>query len=295
MRDSLTDAMDVEGLENLLKAIESGAVQTVARDLTQPSPLALEVLSARPYAYLDDAPLEERRTQAVLARRWISPEQASDLGRLDQEAIERVRSETWPEAENADELQDALVSIGFLTDAEIDSQPRWRDWLDELAGANRAGRMEIEDVSLWISAERAAQFRALWPSAKFEPQILLSSRDWSSEDALLEIVRGRLEGLGPVTSTALASPLGLKSEQVEAALARLEAEDSPWADDSAPTLLTKNGANGDFYPASIAIRLSGSARRSSQWLRATFCVFCSLGSALRPKHEWPGRKRWTPS
>jgi len=225
IRDSLTEAMDVEGLEDLLKAIESGTVQTVGRDLTQPSPLALEVLSARPYAYLDDAPLEERRTQAVLARRWISPEQASDLGRLDQEAIERVRNETWPEAENADELHDALVWLGFLTNAEIAVQPRWRGWFDELAAANRAGRMNIGDVSVWISAERAAQFRALWPSAKIEPEIgVPASQELSPEDALREIVRGRLEGLGPVATTALASPLGLNSEQVEPALTRLEIE-----------------------------------------------------------------------
>ena len=114
--DSLTEAMDIEGLERLLKAIESGAIRTVARDLTQPSPLALEVLSARPYAFLDDAPLEERRTQAVMARRWISPENASDLGRLDPDAIARVRDEIWPDAENADELHDALVWLGFLTE-----------------------------------------------------------------------------------------------------------------------------------------------------------------------------------
>ena len=89
--DCLGEAMDLDGLERLLKGIESGAVRVVARDLTQPSPLALEVLSARPYAYLDDAPLEERRTQAVMARRWLAPEQASDLGRLDAEAIARVQ------------------------------------------------------------------------------------------------------------------------------------------------------------------------------------------------------------
>ena len=79
--DSLTEAMDIDGLERLLRGIESGAVRITARDLTQPSPLALEVLTARPYAYLDDAPLEERRTQAVMARRWLSPQQASDVGR----------------------------------------------------------------------------------------------------------------------------------------------------------------------------------------------------------------------
>ncbi|HEY4820339.1 MAG TPA: DEAD/DEAH box helicase, partial [Xanthobacteraceae bacterium] len=169
--DSLTEAMDVEGLERLLMAIESGTVATVARDLTQPSPLALEVLSARPYAYLDDAPLEERRTQAVMARRWMSPEDAADLGRLDPDAIARVRTETWPAAENADELHDALVWLGFLTDAEVAADPRWRGWLHELAAAKRAGRLEQAGVTLWISAERAAHFRALWPQARIEPEI----------------------------------------------------------------------------------------------------------------------------
>src|SRR5262249_41212179 len=127
--DSLTEAMDIEGLERLLRDMESGAVRVVARDLTQPSPLALEVLSARPYAYLDDAPLEERRTQAVMARRWMSPQDAADLGRLDVNAIARVRSEAWPAAENADELHDALAWLGFLTGDEAQSDPRWSGWL----------------------------------------------------------------------------------------------------------------------------------------------------------------------
>jgi ATP-dependent Lhr-like helicase len=96
--DRLTEAMDLAGLQRLLSGIESGAIQVVARDLNQPSPLALEVLTARPYAYLDDAPLEERRTQAVMARRWLSPEDAADLGRLDADAIARVKAEAWPEA-----------------------------------------------------------------------------------------------------------------------------------------------------------------------------------------------------
>ena len=113
--------------------IESGAIRVVTRDLTQPSPLALEVLTARPYAFLDDAPLEERRTQAVMARRWLAPEQASELGRLDAEAIERVRGEAWPDAANADELHDGLVWLGFLTADEVQAGADWRDWLDELA------------------------------------------------------------------------------------------------------------------------------------------------------------------
>jgi ATP-dependent Lhr-like helicase len=224
--DSLTEAMDTEGLERLLMAIESGTVATVARDLTQPSPLALEVLSARPYAYLDDAPLEERRTQAVMARRWMSPEDAADLGRLDPDAIARVRTETWPAAENADELHDALVWLGFLTDAEAAADPRWRGWLHELAAAKRAGRLEQADVTLWVSAERAAQFRALWPQAMIAPEIGVArdTRAWSPDDALIEIIRGRLEGSGPVGTAALASALGLSTADVAAPLARLETE-----------------------------------------------------------------------
>ena len=226
--DSLTDAMDVEGLERLLKAIESGMVQTVARDLTQPSPLALEVLTARPYAFLDDAPLEERRTQAVMARRWISPEDASDLGRLDPEAIARVRAETWPEAENADELHDALVWLGFLTDAEVAAEPRWSGWLQELAATKRTGRLDVPGSTFWISAERVPQFRAAWPLTRIEPTIGVplseETREWSRDDALVEILRGRLEGLGPVGAAALAFSLGLTTDEVQVPLVRLEAE-----------------------------------------------------------------------
>ena len=226
--DSLTEAMDIEGLERLLRGIELGAVRVIARDLTQPSPLALEVLSARPYAYLDDAPLEERRTQAVMARRWISPQDAADLGRLDPEAIARVRSEAWPEAENADELHDALVWLGFLTGAEVESDPRWSGWLADLAGQKRAARFDVGRSTLWISAERLPQFRALWPKLKTAPALAVpppyDKRAWPRDEALVEIVRGRLEGLGPVGADALARPLGLTSTEFEVPLAALEAE-----------------------------------------------------------------------
>ncbi len=146
--DCLNDAMDIEGLERLLARIESGAIRVVARDLTEPSPLALEVLSARPYAYLDDAPLEERRTQAVISRRWLAPETAADLGRLDPEAIARVRAEAWPDAANADELHDALVWLGFLSLDEAQAVPGWSDWLGGACGraARDAGEWFLGDA-----------------------------------------------------------------------------------------------------------------------------------------------------
>jgi ATP-dependent Lhr-like helicase len=221
LHDCLHEAMDIEGLERLLKDIEAGRVQVVTRELTQPSPLAIEVLSARPYAFLDDAPLEERRTQAVMARRWLAPEQASELGQLDPEAIARVKAEVWPDAANADELHDALVWLGFLTDEEVQANAGWRGWLADLAGQKRAARI---DAGLWIAAERLSLFRALWPDVATTPTIAAPSgydKAFTREDALVELLRGRLEGLGPVTGAALAAPLGL---DVAASLATLEAE-----------------------------------------------------------------------
>src|SRR6185437_16148970 len=226
--DCVADAMDADGLERLLAGLESGAIDFVARDLTEPSPLALEVLSARPYAYLDDAPLEERRAQAVMSRRWLAPEEAGDIGRLDGEAIERVRTEAWPEASNADELHDALVWLGFLTVGEAEAAPGWDGWLAGLARQNRATRLRLEGATLWIAAERLPLAEALWPNAERDPALaapaVYAERSWSAEEALVEILRGRLEGLGPVTEAALAAPLGLAAADVAAALAALEAE-----------------------------------------------------------------------
>jgi ATP-dependent helicase Lhr and Lhr-like helicase len=166
--DCLYDAMDIEGLERFLARLESGAIQVVTRDLTEPSPLATEVLSARPYAYLDDAPLEERRTQAVMSRRWLAPDDASDLGRLDPEAIARVRAEAWPDATNPDELHDGLVWLGFLSE-EDGVEPSWQEWLTALARDRRATRLHGPRATLWVAAERLPQFQELWPEARLDP------------------------------------------------------------------------------------------------------------------------------
>jgi ATP-dependent helicase Lhr and Lhr-like helicase len=224
--DCLGDAMDFDGLERLLAGLASGEIDVVPRDLTEPSPLSLEVLSARPYAYLDDAPLEERRTQAVMARRWLAPETASDLGRLDPEAIARVRAEAWPDPANPDELHDALVWLGFLSADEV--QPSWADWLAHLAQERRVARLQQDAATVWIAVERLPQHRALWPAAKVDPTIsapaAYAEGNWSRDEALTEILRGRLEGLGPVAENALAAPLGLEPPEIAAALLALEAE-----------------------------------------------------------------------
>ena len=233
LHDCLHEAMDVEGLEALLRKLEAGAIEVVARDLTGPSPLALEILTARPYAYLDDAPLEERRAQAVASRRWLDDASAADLGRLDVAAIERVKADAWPQPANADEMHDALLGLAFLTAGEVDAQSRWAGWLADLAHARRALSVTLApDASprarVWIAAERKPQFAAVWPGAPFDPPIdapvEFARRAWTREDALVEIVRSRLEGLGPVTVSALADSMALPSDEVVAALARLARE-----------------------------------------------------------------------
>ena len=206
--DCLEEAMDVERFEDVLRQLESGAIDVVARDLTEPSPLALEALNARPYAYLDDAPLEERRTQAVMSRRWLDPESAADIGKLDPEAIARVRNEAWPDATTADELHDALVWLTFMTDAECAANSAWPPLMESLAAERRVAKINWEGTCIWIAAERAALFEPAPPA----------------EQALVDIVRGRLEGLGPVTASSIAGSLSLPASSIDIALAALEAE-----------------------------------------------------------------------
>src|SRR4030095_3637561 len=129
--------MDIDGLEEVLRRIECAEIRYIARDLPEPSPLAAEILNARPYAFLDDAPLEERRAQAVYTRRASDPASASEWGALDAAAIARVRDEVRPDPRDADELHDALVTSGFLIRRETEHvDPRL---FTELQAAGRAG------------------------------------------------------------------------------------------------------------------------------------------------------------
>ena len=145
LRDCLDDAMDATGWLALLRRIESGAVEVIARDVPAPSPLAAEALNARPYAFLDDAPIEERRTQAVQNRRYGDPDSGDDLGQLDADAIASVRDEAWPRATNGDEMHEALTALGVVGDGEASDNAGWAGWLDELARAGRATRLRLRD------------------------------------------------------------------------------------------------------------------------------------------------------
>lgn len=225
VKDCLEEAMDIDGLERLLTSIERNEKNLFARDVIEASPLSQEILNARPYAYLDDAPLEERRTRAVFQRRWLDPETAADMGKLDQAAIDRVREEVWPEPRNADELHDALVELGFVTEAE---GANWHEFFAELKNDRRAGVLSAGETRLWVAAERLPQIAAVYPDPALEPAIVapesVSRTTWTSEEALVEIIRGRLEGLGPVTVEQLVASSGLSKLEIETALLRLEAE-----------------------------------------------------------------------
>ncbi len=236
--DCLTEAMDIDGLEEVLRRIEHGEIRCIARDLPEPSPLAAEILNARPYAFLDNAPLEERRTQAVYTRRASERNGSDGLGVLDAAAIEKVKTEAWPEATNPDELHDALMLIGAMPPEEIQRNARngnAEHFISTLIAENRATRILVSlergdpaTKTFYIAAERLPMLRAIYPNAVCEPELVLPDsmhgKTWERADAIRELVRGRMEVCGPITVRELADTLVLQQSEIDAALLALEAE-----------------------------------------------------------------------
>ncbi len=230
VRDCLQEAMDFDGLSAVLERIHRGELALVARDTPEPSLFAHEILNAKPYAFLDDAPLEERRAHAVQTRRAGEPSAAGDLGALDPEAIDRVRADARPDVRDADELHDALVTNGFLLEEDVD--PTGAPHFAQLAAARRAARIVADTGDgrrvIWLAAaERLPEVRAIHPGATMEPPIEAPAsrvRPWSREAAVVEILRGRLAIAGPVTAEALSDALGVSGRETNAALLTLEAD-----------------------------------------------------------------------
>ena len=206
VEDCLHEAMDFDRFKALLERLDRGEIEYVARDLPEPSPLANEILNAKPYAFLDDAPLEERRTQAVYTRRAFEATSAEDLGALDPAAIDRVRDEAWPDPENPDELYDALQVSGYLTADEGTRGREGESWTPLMQQLEADGRA-VRTANLWVAVERLDQVRAI-----------------PRPDALRELLRGRMEILGPTTAAALARSLGVTAEEADSALLALEGE-----------------------------------------------------------------------
>ena len=222
LADCLQDAMDADGWLALLRRMEAGEVTVLARDLTGPSPLAAEALNARPYAFLDDAPIEERRTQAVQSRRYADPESADDLGRLDPEAIASVREEAWPRVRDADEMHEALTMLGLVT---LDEAAGWSDWLAALAAEGRATQI---GGGPWTATERLPPWRLLYPGAAETPAVNvpadMAAPPQGRDEALRDLLRSRLGGLGPVSAMTLSAQLDLPQGDVDAALMALQSE-----------------------------------------------------------------------
>ena len=228
IEDCLTEAMDIEGLTELLKRIENGRVKCLGFDLPEPSPLAHEILHAKPYAFLDNAPLEERRTQAVYTRRAGDPSMDGGLGVLDSAAIKKVCDEAWPRATNPDELHEALLLLGALTEDEANNLAgRSNEWLDLLSTEKRAGRLSASRM-FWVAAERLPMLQAVYPGCEFEPLLVAPiserKRHWERSDAVRELVRGRMEAAGPIAADALRDLFQLPLPEIQSALVALEAE-----------------------------------------------------------------------
>jgi len=219
LRDCLEEAMDLPRLTGILARIQRDEVRCLGIDTPEPSVLSHELLNSAVYTFLDDAPLEERRAQAVYTRRATEPRAADDLGALDPAAIERVRAEAWPVANSADELHDALLLAGFVRAGE--AAPHWCALLDELIAAGRAHDAD----GYWVAIERFEELHALLPQAAVPviPQRLRKA--WAGDDAARELTRGRMEVLGPVTARRLAEDLRFaESGVIDRALLALETE-----------------------------------------------------------------------
>ncbi|MEJ2077807.1 MAG: DEAD/DEAH box helicase [Acidobacteriota bacterium] len=241
IRDCLTEAMDVEGWLSVLRALEGGGIQGVAIDTREPSPLSHEILNANPYAFLDDAPLEERRARAVYSRRTLTREEMEQFGTLDPAGVRQAVEECAPSLESADEVHDALLSLGLMREEELPAADRF---LLELEEQRRAFRMVIspgpesgeeEPSCFWLAAERAALIERLYPpecipglgDTELRDRLAgLWERDRSlgPDEAARELVRGRLESSGPFTAPQLARWLALPDDTARRALAALEAE-----------------------------------------------------------------------
>ena len=227
IRDCLTEAMDIDGLEALLRRMEAGTIQCLAVDTPAPSPFCHEILNANPYAFLDDAPLEERRARAVEMRRSLSPDLAGNLGALSADAIAEVEEEAWPVVRSPDELHDALLTLHWVPEQIA---PAWAAYLLPLLQTGRACSVSVpglsgQMVTGWVAVERLAVMQAAFPDASI-PAATSAAPDEAApeqEEAIRTIVQGWMESTGPTTVPELAAKLCLAQEAVDGALLRLEA------------------------------------------------------------------------
>jgi ATP-dependent Lhr-like helicase len=237
MKDVLTEAMDIDGLKELLRRMEDGRIHCLAVDTPVPSQFSHEILNANPYAYLDDAPLEERRARAVEMRRILPESVLEEVGKLDPAAIEQVREEAWPDVRDADELHDVLHTLiafpvacaasnyggtGVPARPVERSSTLWQPFFAQLCAQGRALHARVGERSNWVAAERTKAFVKLFPGAQVA-QSEIPVADISFDDALLACVTGWMSHLGPTTASELGELVGIPASEAEKALLRMEA------------------------------------------------------------------------
>ena len=230
MKDALTEAMDVDGLKDILARILDGRIRCIAVDTPVPSQFSHEILNANPYAYLDDAPLEERRARAVEMRRVLPEAILSEVGRLDPAAIAEVREEAWLDVRDADELHDGLLTLIALPEPEIApeaSSTNWHVLFQQLVSQRRAMRAIDKNRTYWVAAEKVRPFAQIFPAAEFETSIAdiseFKTARLTRDDALLAIVTGWMQHSGPLTASGLSGLLGLPESEIEKVFLSLEA------------------------------------------------------------------------
>jgi ATP-dependent Lhr-like helicase len=295
MKDVLTEAMDIEGLKGLLRGMEDGTIRCLAVDTPVPSQFSHEILNANPYAYLDDAPLEERRARAVEMRRMLPESVLEEVGKLDPAAIDQVRQEAWPDVRDADELHDVLHTLvafpviadgggstGVLAEPALSdrlagmselgtverSSAAWQPLFDRLRVQSRVLRAEARGCTYWVAAEREQAFRKVFPNCTFEtPPAELDNHEVFQDDALLALVTGWMGHIGPTSSAGLGALLGLESAEVEKAMLRLEA--------TGATLRGKFTDAASRAGAPVLLPLSDTSLRAA---------------STPPEHEWCDRR-----
>ena len=219
LEDCLHEAMDIDGLRELVAGIEAGRIAVITRDTTEPSVLAHEILNGPPFTYLDDeTEAGNRRSRQVTVPRGL-PVEARDLARLDPDAIEKVREQIRPLPRDADELHDLLMTLYLMR-----PQPEWAGWFAELAAAGRAAGLP---AGLWCATERVPVLADLCPAARtfaMAPLPQVKPMDTPAETVAAEMLRGHLDVSGPVTAEELARATSLGVADVNLALIRLENE-----------------------------------------------------------------------
>ncbi|ADO74765.1 DEAD/DEAH box helicase [Stigmatella aurantiaca] len=219
MDDCLREAMDIEGLREVLRRMKDGRIRLEARDVPEPSVFAHQMIHSMPYTFLDDAPAEERRVRNVALRRAMPAEDAASFGSLDADAIAQVVEDAAPPMRDSDELHDALLQLVLLRAAEV---PRGLEV--PLFQQGRVAWLERPGGRFLVPAERGNAVRALFPEAQLQPPlpVLEGDRPIEREAATLQVVRGYMEMLGPTTVGELARLVLLDETDVNVALHQLE-------------------------------------------------------------------------